>query len=320
MKNITIITSTRAEYGLLRPVIQKVAAAQDLQLQLVVTGAHLCARFGNTVQEIEADGLPIAARLPIFEEENPNEPVALTIARTITVFDGYFAAHRPDAVLLLGDRFEIFAVATAAAARHIPIAHISGGDVTLGAADEYYRHCITKMAALHFPSCAESAARLVRMGEAPETVFCVGGLGDENIRTLPKMTRQELCASTGFDLMQPFAIVTYHPETSAAAGGPAAQTDALCAAMEAVPGVFWLITGSNADAGGAVFSLGGDQPDVVLASCTRKIEIFRNLCGGGDRIISHDMIIDLLCSVGGKLISTFVKFALGSGFLYESLC
>ena len=213
MKNITIITSTRAEYGLLRPVIQKVAAAQDLQLQLVVTGAHLCARFGNTVQEIEADGLPIAARLPIFEEENPNEPVALTIARTITAFDGYFAAHRPDAVLLLGDRFEIFAVATAAAARHIPIAHISGGDVTLGAADEYYRHCITKMAALHFPSCAESAARLVRMGEAPETVFCVGGLGDENIRTLPKMTLQELCASTGFDLMQPFAIVTYHPET-----------------------------------------------------------------------------------------------------------
>ena len=260
MKNITIITSTRAEYGLLRPVIQKVAAAQDLQLQLVVTGAHLCARFGNTIQEIEADGLPIAARLPIFEEENPNEPVALTIARTITVFDGYFAAHRPDAVLLLGDRFEIFAVATAAAARHIPITHISGGDVTLGAADEYYRHCITKMAALHFPSCAESAARLVRMGEAPETVFCVGGLGDENIRTLPKMTRQELCASTGFDLMQPFAIVTYHPETSAAAGDPAAQADALCAAMEAVPGVFWLITGSNADAGGAV--------------CTAKMQAF----------------------------------------------
>lgn len=260
MKNITIITSTRAEYGLLRPVIQKVAAAQDLQLQLVVTGAHLCARFGNTVQEIEADGLPIAARLPIFEENNPNEPVALTIARTITVFDGYFAAHRPDAVLLLGDRFEIFAVAAAAAARHIPIAHISGGDVTLGAADEYYRHCITKMAALHFPSCAESAARLVRMGEAPETVFCVGGLGDENIRTLPKMTRQELCASTGFDLMQPFAIVTYHPETSATAGDPAAQADALCAAMEAVPGVFWLITGSNADAGGAV--------------CTAKMQAF----------------------------------------------
>ena len=155
-------------------------------------------------------------------------------------------------MLLLGDRFEIFAVACAAAARHIPITHISGGDVTLGAADEYYRHCISKMAAVHFPSCADSAARLVRMGEAPGTVFCVGGLGDENIRTLPKMSREELCNSTGFALMQPFALVTYHPETAPDAGSPAEQVEALCNAMDAVPGVFWLITGSNADAGGQV--------------------------------------------------------------------
>lgn len=143
-------------------------------------------------------------------------------------------------------------MAAAAAARHIPIAHISGGDVTLGAADEYYRHCISKMAAVHFPSCADSAARLVRMGEAPDTVFCVGGLGDENIRTLPKMSREELCKSTGFDLMQPFALVTYHPETAPDAGSPAVQVQALCDAMAAVNGVFWLITGSNADAGGQV--------------------------------------------------------------------
>ena len=237
MRTICVVTATRAEYGLLRPVVQKIAASGTLALQLVVTGAHLCPRLGETVREIEQDGLPIAARLPIFTADAA-EPVAQTIARTIAVFDGYFAIHRPDAVLLLGDRFEIFAVACAAAARHIPIAHISGGDVTLGAADEYYRHCISKMAAVHFPSCADSAARLVRMGEAPGTVFCVGGLGDENIRTLPKMSREELCNSTGFSLMQPFALVTYHPETAPA--------------MDAVPGVFWLITGSNADAGGQV--------------------------------------------------------------------
>ena len=182
---ITVVTATRAEYGLLRPVIQKLAASRALTLQLVVTGAHLCPRLGATVAEIEADGLPIAARLPIFSDD-AGEPAARTIARTLTVFDDHFAARRPDAVLLLGDRFEIFAVAAAAAARHIPIAHISGGDVTLGAADEYYRHCITKMAAVHFPSCADSARRLVRMGEDPARVFCVGGLGDENIRTLPK--------------------------------------------------------------------------------------------------------------------------------------
>ena len=150
MRTITVVTATRAEYGLLRPVVQKIAASDVLDLQLVVTGAHLCPRLGETVHEIEADGLPIAARLPIFTD-NADEPVAKTIARTMEIFDNHFAAHRPDAVLLLGDRFEIFAVAAAAAARHIPIAHISGGDVTLGAADEYYRHCISKMAAVHFP-------------------------------------------------------------------------------------------------------------------------------------------------------------------------
>ena len=253
MRSICVVTATRAEYGLLRPVVQKLAASADLQLRLVVTGAHLCPRLGLTVTEIEKDGFAIDARLPIFTDDAA-EPVAQTIARTLTIFDEYFAQGAPDCLLVLGDRFEIFAVATAAAARHIHIAHISGGDVTLGAADEYYRHCISKMAAVHFASCADSAARLVRLGEAPDRVFCVGGLGDENIRTLPKLSREALCASTGFALMQPFALVTYHPETSADAGSPAAQSQALCRAMEAVPGIFWLMTGSNADAGGQVCS------------------------------------------------------------------
>ena len=253
MRSICVVTATRAEYGLLRPVVQKLAASADLQLRLVVTGAHLCPRLGLTVTEIEKDGFAIDARLPIFTDDAA-EPVAQTIARTLTVFDEYFAQNAPDCLLVLGDRFEIFAVATAAAARHIPIAHISGGDVTLGAADEYYRHCISKMAAVHFASCADSAARLVRLGEAPDRVFCVGGLGDENIRTLPKLSREALCESTGFALMQPFALVTYHPETSADAGSPAAQCQALCRAMESVPGIFWLMTGSNADAGGQVCS------------------------------------------------------------------
>ena len=253
MRSICVVTATRAEYGLLRPVVQKLAASADLQLRLVVTGAHLCPRLGLTVTEIEKDGFAIDARLPIFTDDAA-EPVAQTLARTLTVFDEYFAQNAPDCLLVLGDRFEIFAVATAAAARHIPIAHISGGDVTLGAADEYYRHCISKMAAVHFASCADSAARLVRLGEAPDRVFCVGGLGDENIRTLPKLSREALCASTGFALMQPFALVTYHPETIADAGSPAAQCQALCRAMESVPGIFWLMTGSNADAGGQVCS------------------------------------------------------------------
>lgn len=251
MRTIAVITATRAEYGLLRPLLQKLHTANTVRLRLLVTGAHLCARLGGTVTEIEADALPIAARLPIFAQDG-DEPVAQTIARTIAVFDDYFAAHRPDVLVVLGDRFEIFAAVTAAAARQIPVAHISGGDVTLGAADEYYRHCISKMAALHFPSCSDSAARLVRMGEPPQRVLCVGGLGDENIRNLPKMTRQELCESTGLPLQQRFAVVTLHPETAPDAPDPAALAAALCDAMAAVPEVYWLLTGSNADAGGAV--------------------------------------------------------------------
>ncbi len=255
---VAVVTSTRAEYGLLRRVIGLLAGDAGVQLQLLATGTHLSAAHGGTLAEIEANGMPVAAKLPILPESG-TEPVAQTIARTIQVFDGWFAGHCPEALLLLGDRFEIFAVAAAAAARHIPIAHISGGDVTLGAADEYYRHCITKMAALHFPSCVESAQRLVRMGEEPRRVFCVGGLGDENIRKLPKMSRGELCQSTGLPLQRPFGLVTYHPET---AGGtdPAAQADALIAAMQKTPEVYWLITGSNADEGGKL--------------CTAKMQAF----------------------------------------------
>ena len=255
---IAVVTSTRAEYGLLRGVLQALYTDPKVQLQLLVTGTHLSKAHGQTVSEIEADGIPIAARLPILPETG-TEPVAETIARTVQVFDACFAQNAPDALLLLGDRFEIFAVAVAAAARHIPIAHISGGDVTLGAADEYYRHCITKMASLHFPSCVESAQRLVRMGEEPRRVLCVGGLGDENIRKLPKMSREQLCESTGLPLQQPFGLVTYHPET-AGQNNPAAQADALIAAMQNTPGIYWLITGSNADEGGRI--------------CTEKMQAF----------------------------------------------
>ena len=255
---IAVVTSTRAEYGLLRGVLQALYTDPEVQLQLLVTGTHLSKAHGQTVSEIEADGIPITARLPILPETG-TEPVAETIARTVQVFDACFAQNAPDALLLLGDRFEIFAVAVAAAARHIPIAHISGGDVTLGAADEYYRHCITKMASLHFPSCVESAQRLVRMGEEPQRVLCVGGLGDENIRKLPKMSREQLCESTGLPLQQPFGLVTYHPET-AGQNNPAAQADALIAAMQNTPGIYWLITGSNADEGGRI--------------CTEKMQAF----------------------------------------------
>ena len=246
---VALITSTRADYGLLRPVACKLAAAG--RLQLVVTGAHLCERLGSTVSEIEADApaVNIAARLPVFRENEPDEPVGRTIARTMEVFDEYFAAHRPGCVLVLGDRYEIFAAGAAAALLEIPLAHISGGDVTAGAADDWFRHCLTKMASLHFPSCEVYARRLIRMGEDPAAVENVGGLGDENLRSLPLLSRAALAESIGFGLDRPYALVTYHPETAGGAS-PAAQFDALCAALERC-GLAAVFTKANADAGGA---------------------------------------------------------------------
>lgn len=251
-KTLAVVTGTRAEYGLLRPVIQKLLKSDDFILKVLVTGAHLAPEFGNTVQEIEADGVPIAARIPILKFGTGPLATADTVAYTIQQFSRWFWENKPDAVLVLGDRYEIFAAAQAAAMTGVPIAHISGGDVTLGAADDYYRHCITKMAHLHFPSCAEYARRVIRMGEAPDTVFNVGGLGDENIRTMPKMSREELSESLGFDLSGPFALVTFHPETAGGAS-PTEQVAQLLAAMEQLQKtrpVRWLITKANADAGG----------------------------------------------------------------------
>lgn len=251
--SIAVVTGSRAEYGLLRPVLQKLRES-TLELKLVVTGSHLSTAYGSTVSEIEADGMPIAARIDILKFQDAVNPVLETVAYTIREFGRWFEQERPDCVLVLGDRYEIFAVAQAAAMCGIPIAHISGGDITLGASDEYYRHCITKMASLHFPSCKDSRDRLLRMGEQPDRVFLVGGLGDENIRKMPKMTAEELTKDLGFDLTALFGLVTFHPETGFGHADPLVQLQALLDAMDEIhekTGLRYLITKSNADQGGS---------------------------------------------------------------------
>lgn len=167
-KTVCLITGTRAEWGLLRRVAETLRASDTLQLRLIVTGAHLSDAFGRTVREIEAAGFTPDECIDILKFGTASaEATARTVAYTIEQFTESFTAHRPDMCLVLGDRYEIFAAGTAAAILGIPLAHISGGDVTRGAADEFYRHCLTKMASVHFPSCEESARRVVAMGEDP---------------------------------------------------------------------------------------------------------------------------------------------------------
>ncbi|MFQ9900695.1 MAG: UDP-N-acetylglucosamine 2-epimerase [Ruthenibacterium sp.] len=256
-KTVCVVTGTRAEYGLLRGVVKKLAQSRTLAVRLVVTGAHLAQEFGMTVREIEADGVPIAARIPILKFGTGTAlATAKTTAYALDQFIDYFTAHRPDMVLVLGDRYEIFAVGQAAALLGIPLAHISGGDVTYGAADDYFRHCLTKMASLHFPACEEYAARVVRMGEAPETVHCVGGLGDENIRSLPLLEKPALAQSLGLALARPYALVTYHPET---AGGPPLHSLGALRALASFDGLD-VIFKINADASGGAINAQIDGP------------------------------------------------------------
>lgn len=250
---VAVVTGTRAEYGLLSRVIKRIEEEETLQLLLVVTGSHLSEAHGNTVQEIEKDGVPIYAKIPILQFENTPLGTAETTGFAVSAFAKWFEKETPDVVLILGDRYEIFAAATAAAILDIPVAHISGGDVTLGAQDEFFRHAVSKMAKLHFPSNEESAARLLRMGEEPFRVHNVGGLGDENIRALQPMPKEELEKSIGFCLQLPFALVTFHPETVQENENnvpPKAQMQALLQAFNAFPNLTLLFTKANADAGG----------------------------------------------------------------------
>lgn len=253
MYTVAVVTGTRAEYGLLRPVLEKLSQCPAITPRLLVTGSHLGAQYGGTVTEIEADGHEIAARLDILSPSVPPGRIgtAMRTQLALRLFLEWLSQpeNRPDALLVLGDRYEAFAAGQAAALLDIPLVHISGGDVTAGADDDWFRHCLTKMAKLHFPSCEVYRRRLILMGEQPDTVFNVGGLGDENIRSMQLLSRKTLAAGLGFDWPDPFALVTLHPETASGLL-PRHQAQVFLEALAQRPGVFYLFTAANADAGG----------------------------------------------------------------------
>lgn len=212
-KTICVVTGTRAEYGLLRPLIVRMKNDADIILRIVVTGMHLSKDFGFTYKEIENDGFTIDEKIDILESNDDNEAMSHAIGKGIVCFTDYFAKSKPDMVVILGDRFEIFAVATAAAISHVPIAHLYGGETTEGAVDEFFRHSITKMSYLHFTSTERYRQRVINMGESPDRVFNVGALGVENILHMPLLSKDDLSKDIGFDLSKPYALVTFHPVT-----------------------------------------------------------------------------------------------------------
>lgn len=252
MKSIVIVTSTRAEYGLLSPIIKKFKKDNRINTLVAVTGMHLCPEFGMTVNEIEADGVEIDIRIDMHLNSDTSVGISESMALALTGFAEYFDKRRPDAVMLLGDRFESLSVAIAAMNARIPIIHIHGGEATEGAIDEAVRNALTKMSYLHFPSTEPYRNRIIQMGEAPNRVFNVGAVGVENALNVGKLSKTELEKSLNCQLDK-FAVMTFHPvtlENNTAQN----QAVALLDAMIAFPEITFICTKANADMNGRVIN------------------------------------------------------------------
>lgn len=213
MKKVCIITGTRAEFGLLEPVIEQLRLEKDICTQIIATGMHLSPEFGLTYKEILEAGYLIDAKVEMLLSSDSSVGISKSIGLGIIGFADAFENLKPDFVILLGDRYESLAAAIAAMSAKIPIAHLHGGELTEGLIDEAIRHSITKMSFLHFTSTEEYRKRVIQLGESPDRVFCVGALGVENIHTIELLKKEELERSLGIENIENSIVVTYHPVT-----------------------------------------------------------------------------------------------------------
>ncbi|WP_353093817.1 UDP-N-acetylglucosamine 2-epimerase [Tissierella praeacuta] len=213
MRRIAVVTGTRAEYGLLKNTLNKIKENKNLRLQLVVTGTHLSKEYGYTVKEIIDDGFEIEDTIPILMKNSNKDGVAKEMGLLMIQISQTFERIKPDILLLLGDRYEVFAVASVAMAMNIPMGHISGGEITEGAIDEQIRHSITKMAHIHFPGAEAYAKNIIAMGEEPWRVFDVGDPGIENIKFTKLLSKEELKEQLKVEVDRDTLLITYHPVT-----------------------------------------------------------------------------------------------------------
>jgi UDP-hydrolysing UDP-N-acetyl-D-glucosamine 2-epimerase len=247
-RTIAVVTVSRSDYGHLGPVLRALRDAPDVRLLLFVAGAHLVPEFGLTVREIEADGWPIAECVDMLEPDDSPEAVAGATGRGVQGFARAYAKHRPDLVVLLGDRFEMLAAAVAALPFALPVAHIHGGEVTEGAMDNQIRHAISKLAHLHFASAPIHAERLARMDEEPWRIHMVGAPGLDRLRGRPLLSREELARRLDLPARGPWILVTFHPVTLEHQD-TTRHVEELVAALQAAPGTL-VVTYPNADPAG----------------------------------------------------------------------
>lgn len=247
---VCVVTGSRAEFGQLMPLLKKLHEDPTFDLRLVVTGAHLSREAGYTVTEVEKSGIPVSARIEIKGiHDNTRKGIVLQIAEVASGFAEYFDTNRPDLLIAIGDRYEMFAVGIAASTMLIPICHICGGSTTSGAIDEVYRHSLTKMSSYHFTTCDIYRKRVIQLGENPERVFNVGSLAIENCLKVELLPKQELMEQLGMDGNKPYCVVTFHPVTLEQDSSETELME-LIRAFDDNPQYQYLITLSNVDSGG----------------------------------------------------------------------
>lgn len=251
-RKVAIVTSTRADWGLLSGIARELALRDDVDLRIVATNMHLDPRYGNTITEIEADGFDVAERVEMIPATDDPVDVAKATSRCLAGMADAFGRLRPDLLLILGDRYEMLAVATAATLMRIPIAHIAGGEISEGAIDDNIRHALTKLSALHLVATEPYRRRVIAMGEHPSRVVNTGAIGVYNIANMDLMTRDRLEASIGgMALDRESLLVTMHPAT-ADDGVVVDRMQSLLDALDRFPKSNLLITYPNNDSNGAV--------------------------------------------------------------------
>lgn len=253
MKTISVLTATRAEYGLLSPIIKALKKNPEFCVKVVVTGTHLSPEFGLTYKEIEKDGIKIDKKIEILLSADTPSSISKSMGLAMMGFADYFAERKPDALVVLGDRYESLAVCCAAMNERIPIIHLYGGETTEGAIDEAVRHAITKLSYLHLTSTEEYRKRVIQLGESPKRIHTVGAIGIENALNTPILSKEQLEEELDFELDCPYVVVTFHPvtleETSAEK-----QCKELLRALDCHPEFKYIVTKANADTNGRVIN------------------------------------------------------------------
>lgn len=288
MKKIAVITGTRAEFGLLRPLIDLIEKNTNFELQLVVTAMHLSPEFGYTISEIESANYKINKKVECLLSSDSAVGISKSIGLAMIGFADAFEELKPDFVFILGDRTEMLAAATAATIANVPIGHIHGGETTEGAYDESIRHAITKMSYLHFASTEIYRKRIIQMGESPNRVFNVGAIGLDSIKNSKLLSKDEFQNSIGFTLAKQNILVTYHPVTLETNSGKD-QFTAILDALKTLEDTHFIFTHANSDKNGRVIN--ALIEDFVIKNSERSVS-FKSL--GQLRYLSALQFVDVV--------------------------